>query len=96
MGVETYTTNRMHRFAELFAAVNGPVSREALLRIKFDKAYSRASPAGQWMTAVLAVDTAGKPDLTAATGAAEALGLDGGRGGPGRQPGRRGDGQRRP
>lgn len=65
-GIETYTTNRMHRFAELFAGVNGPISRAALLRIKFDKAYSRASPAGRWMAAVLAVDTTGKADLAAA------------------------------
>ena len=66
MGIETYTTNRMHRFAEQFAGINGPVSRAALLRIKFDKAYSRASPAGKWMAKVLAVDTKGKPDLAAA------------------------------
>ena len=66
LGIETYTTNRMHRYAELFAAVNGPISRDALLRIKFDKGYSRASPAGKWMLAVLAVDTRGKPDLAAA------------------------------
>ena len=37
LGIETYTTNRMHRFAEQFAAINEPVSRAALLRIKFDK-----------------------------------------------------------
>jgi acyl-homoserine-lactone acylase len=66
LGIETQTTNRMHRFAELFAGVNGPISRAALLRIKFDKAYSRASPAGRWMAAVMAVDTAGKPDLAEA------------------------------
>lgn len=66
MGVETYRTNRMFRFAEQFAAINGPVSRDALLRIKFDKAYSRASPAGQWMEKVLALDTSAKPDLAAA------------------------------
>ena len=66
LGIETYTTNRMHRYAELFAGVNGPISREALLRIKFDKAYSRSSPAGKWMLAVLALDTNGKPDLAEA------------------------------
>ena len=66
LGIETYTTNRMHRYAELFAGVNGPISREALLRIKFDKAYSRSSPAGKWMLAVLALDTKGKPDLAEA------------------------------
>lgn len=66
LGIETYTTNRMHRFAELFAGVNGPISRQALLRIKFDKGYSRASPAGRWLAAVLAVDTTGKADLAAA------------------------------
>jgi acyl-homoserine-lactone acylase len=66
LGIETYTTNRMHRYAELFAGVNGPISREALLRVKFDKAYSRSSPAGKWMLAVLALDTKGKPDLAEA------------------------------
>lgn len=66
MGVETFTTNRMHRFAELFAGVNGPISRETLLRIKFDKAYSKASPAGRWMAAVLTVDTAREPELAKA------------------------------
>ena len=66
LGVETFTTNRMHRFAELFAGVNGPISRDALLRIKFDKAYSLASPAGRWMEKVQAVDTTGQPDLAEA------------------------------
>ncbi len=66
LGIETHTTNRMHRFAELFAGINGPISREALLRIKFDKAYSRASPAGRWMAAVLALDTSSQSDLAAA------------------------------
>jgi acyl-homoserine-lactone acylase len=66
LGIETHKTNRMYRFAEEFAAINGPVSRAALLRIKFDKGYSRASPAGQWMQKVLAVDTTGKPDLAVA------------------------------
>ncbi|WP_164155639.1 penicillin acylase family protein [Sandarakinorhabdus rubra] len=66
LGVETHTTNRMHRFAELFGAINGPIGRAALLRIKFDKAYSRASPAGRWMARVLALDTRGKPDLAEA------------------------------
>lgn len=66
MGIETHKTNRMHRYAEMFAEVNGPISRAALLRIKFDKGYSRASPAGKWMESVLALDTSGKPDLKAA------------------------------
>ncbi|MEI6486496.1 MAG: penicillin acylase family protein [Sphingomonadales bacterium] len=63
MGIETYKTNRMHRYAEQFAAINGPISREALLRIKFDKAYSHASPAGKWMARIMAIDTSAKPDL---------------------------------
>lgn len=66
MGVETYTTNRMHRFVEQFGAINGPISKAALLRIKFDKAYSRASPIGHWLEQVLALDTSGKPDLAEA------------------------------
>lgn len=66
LGVETFTTNRMYRFAELFAAVNGPISRDALLRIKFDKGYSRASSSGRWIDAMLALDVRGQPDLLAA------------------------------
>lgn len=66
MGIETYRTNRMQRFQELFAGSNGPISRAALLRIKFDKGYSRASWAGRWLAAVQAVDTSNAPDLAAA------------------------------
>ncbi len=55
MGIETYVTNRAWRYYDLFAAVNGPISREALLRIKFDKGYDKRSWAGTWMTKVLAV-----------------------------------------
>ena len=66
LGIERFTTNRMHRFAEQFAALNGPISRDALLRIKFDKAYSRNAPIARWIAAVLAVDTEGQPDLAAA------------------------------
>ncbi|GGI68427.1 penicillin amidase [Polymorphobacter multimanifer] len=56
MGIETYITNRTWRYYDLFAAVNGPISREALLRIKFDKGYDKRSWAGRWMAAVLAVE----------------------------------------
>ncbi len=65
-GIETYVTNRALRYQSLFAAINGPISREALLRIKFDKGYDRASWAGLWMQRLAAVDTSGKPKLAEA------------------------------
>lgn len=55
MGIETYVTNRAWRYYDLFAGVNGPIGREALLRIKFDKGYDKRSWAGRWMAAVMAV-----------------------------------------
>jgi acyl-homoserine-lactone acylase len=66
LGIERHTTNRMHRMAALFGAINGPVSREALLRIKFDKGYARTGFAGRWIAAVLAVDTRRHPQMAAA------------------------------
>ncbi len=65
-GIETNVTNRALRYQRLFAGVNGPISREALLRIKFDKGYERDSWAGKWLTKILAVDTSGKPQQAAA------------------------------
>ena len=66
MGIETYVTNRALRFETLFAEVPGPISREQLLRIKFDKGYDKASWAGDWLTKIAAVDTSKAPDLAAA------------------------------
>lgn len=54
-GIETYVTNRAYRYQTLFAGVNGPISRAALMRIKFDKGYDKRSWAGRWMARVMAV-----------------------------------------
>jgi acyl-homoserine-lactone acylase len=66
MGVETYVTNRALRSQALFGALNGPISREQLLRIKFDKSYDPAGWAGKWLRQVAAVDTSKSLDLAAA------------------------------
>lgn len=67
MGVETFVTNRALRYQALFSALGGrPVSRADLLRIKFDKGYDRSGWAGDWYKQVMALDTAGAPDLAAA------------------------------
>ena len=66
-GIETFMTNRAYRFQALFAALgDAPIDRPALLRIKFDKGYARASWAGLWLAKVAAVDTRGKPELARA------------------------------
>ena len=67
LGVETYMTNRAYRFRDLFAALgDAKIAREDLLRIKFDKGYSRQSWAGTWMARLLAVDPRGDKDIAAA------------------------------
>ena len=67
MGVETYVTNRALRYQALFAALGDkPISRDDLLRIKFDKGYDKAGWAGDWYREVMALDTSQAPDLAAA------------------------------
>ena len=67
MGVETYVTNRALRYQALFAALGDkPISRDDLLRIKFDKGYDKAGWAGDWYREVMALDTSKEPDLAAA------------------------------
>lgn len=69
LGVETYMTNRAQRLSELFAQAttrDPKISRDALLTIKFDKAYSKASWAGPWIAKLLAVPTDNAPDLAKA------------------------------
>jgi acyl-homoserine-lactone acylase len=67
MGVETYVTNRALRYQALFAALGDkPISRDDLLRIKFDKGYDKAGWAGDWYREVMALDTSKAPDLAAA------------------------------
>ncbi|MBV8972833.1 MAG: penicillin acylase family protein, partial [Sphingomonadaceae bacterium] len=56
LGIETFMTNRAHRFRDRFAALgSAPISRDALLSIKFDTSYSHASWAGAWLAKVAAV-----------------------------------------
>lgn len=67
LGIETYMTNRAWRFRNLFAALGtAKISREDLLRIKFDKGYSHDGWAGVWLARVLAVDPKGDRDVAAA------------------------------
>jgi acyl-homoserine-lactone acylase len=67
MGVETFVTNRALRYQALFAALGDkPISRDDLLRIKFDKGYDRGGWAGAWYREVMALDTSKEPDLAAA------------------------------
>lgn len=63
MGIELDMTNRAYRADELFAAVKGPITWPALWRIKYDTGYSRASYAGPWMKALLALDPKGDRQL---------------------------------
>jgi acyl-homoserine-lactone acylase len=67
MGIETYVTNRALRYQTLFAALGDkPISRDDLLRIKFDKGYDKTGWAGDWYREVMALDTSKAPDLAAA------------------------------
>jgi acyl-homoserine-lactone acylase len=67
MGVETFVTNRALRYQALFAALGDkPISRDDLLRIKFDKGYDRNGWAGNWFREAMALDTSKAPDLAAA------------------------------
>ncbi len=69
LGVETYMTNRAQRLSEMFGEVTAhtpKISREALLTIKFDKAYSKASWAGGWIKSLLATSNEGAPDIARA------------------------------
>jgi acyl-homoserine-lactone acylase len=67
MGVEKFVTNRALRYQALFAALGDkPISRDDLLRIKFDKGYEKDGWAGRWIARLMAVDTANAPDLAAA------------------------------
>ncbi len=58
LGVELGMTNRARRAIELFEAA-GPISRQELYRIKYDRAYSKASYASGWMQRLVALDPKG-------------------------------------
>ncbi len=67
LGIETYMTNRAHRFRDLFAALGSArIGRDDLLRIKFDTGYSRSGWAGTWLARIAAVPAKGDKDVAAA------------------------------
>lgn len=67
LGIESFVTNRAMRFQSLFAALgDGPIGRDALLAIKYDKAYDRASWAGKRQREILALDFKGDAEMVKA------------------------------
>ena len=67
LGIETFITNRALRFQSLIAALgDAPIDRDTLLAIKYDKAYDRASWAGERQREILALDFKDAPDLAKA------------------------------
>lgn len=65
LGIETNMTNRARRWIALFAAAPARMSRDDLLRIKFDKAYDKAGTIGEWFAAIEA-SSPGGPDGSSA------------------------------
>ncbi len=65
MGIEHRLTNRGIRAVELMSA-NPSITPEALLKIKFDTAYSKASYVGPFMARIAALDLRKEPDLAKA------------------------------
>lgn len=65
MGIEARKTNRIIRSLELLPA-EGKITPEALMAIKYDTGYSRASFVGGWMKKLLALDLSDDKDLKAA------------------------------
>lgn len=67
LGIETFITNRAMRFQTLFAALgDAPIGRDALLAIKFDKAYDRNSWAGKRQREILALDFSNDSEMAKA------------------------------
>lgn len=64
-GVETDLTNRARRASRLLAEP-GPITRERLLRIKFDTGYERAGYVAWMLDAIARLDLRGAPDLARA------------------------------
>ena len=65
MGIETRQTNRSVRAFELLDTIPR-ITREALLAVKFDAAYSRASWVGSVLDSMARVDTVAEPSLAPA------------------------------
>ncbi len=65
LGLQTNQTNRALRISELTDGVS-PMTRDALLAIKFDTAYAKGSEADTFILDVLAHDWSGEPDMAEA------------------------------
>ncbi|NNC73031.1 MAG: acylase [Sphingomonadaceae bacterium] len=65
LGIETYTTNRMYRAAELLSALNR-IGREELLTVKYDTGYSRQHRIGIFLQQVLDLDVRDDAELAEA------------------------------
>ena len=55
LGIEPYLTNRGLRAARLLRAIDGPITDEALMTVKFDRAYERGSPPAVLLSRAAAV-----------------------------------------
>lgn len=64
-GIQPRYSNRAWRGLDLLRA-EGPISRERLLEIKFDKVYSDLSPVARLVNELLAADFSDDPDLAEA------------------------------
>tara|TARA_R110002072_G_scaffold59914_5_gene152357 strand:- start:2470 stop:4617 length:2148 start_codon:yes stop_codon:yes gene_type:complete len=64
-GIQPRYSNRAWRGLELLRA-EGLISREALLRIKFDKVYAPQSPVARMVGELIAADFSGDPELSEA------------------------------
>ncbi len=62
MGIEARRTNRIIRALELMP-LQGKISPEQLMAMKYDTAYSKKSFMGRWMEMLLAVDVGENPKL---------------------------------
>jgi acyl-homoserine-lactone acylase len=65
MGIEARKTNRIIRALELMP-LEGKITPEALMAMKYDTAYSQKSFVGGWMKTLFALDLSKEPKLEAA------------------------------
>ena len=57
LGIESYLTNRGLRAARLLRAMEGPITDEQLMAVKFDRAYERDSPPAILLARAAAVES---------------------------------------
>ncbi|MFC4291205.1 penicillin acylase family protein [Sphingorhabdus arenilitoris] len=65
MGIEARTTNRIIRALELMP-LNGKITPDALMAMKYDTGYSKVSFVGGWMQQLLSVNVSDDPQLQSA------------------------------